>query len=159
MIFVQHDLQRITQRLTKLIRSSQNLSPLTRRLAEDMADDIEENFQTESGPDGSPWAALSPVTQRERAMKGYTGPIGQRTGRMAQVTRQHDRKSAAAGLTVDYVRTFHYGAPAGAYGRTSRGAPIPWGPVPARPVAGFGRRLIAQVRTTIIDWLRKGARP
>lgn len=48
----------------------------------------------------------------------------------------------------------HHGARKGQFGRTSRGAPIPWGNIPARDFLGVS----ADDRVGIVDVLRRHIR-
>ncbi len=64
-------------------------------------------------------------------------------------------KATAASLRIGssriYSRVQQFGAAQGAFGKTKRGAPIPWGPIPARPYLGFS----AHDKWTIADIVRK----
>jgi len=43
------------------------------------------------------------------------------------------------GTNVIYGPTQHFGARKGQFGKTARGAPIPYGDIPARPFLGISR--------------------
>ncbi|MEW6427320.1 MAG: phage virion morphogenesis protein [Thermodesulfobacteriota bacterium] len=47
-----------------------------------------------------------------------------------------DGRSIVVGSSLIYSATQQFGARRGAFGRTKRGAPIPWGDIPARPFLG-----------------------
>lgn len=60
--------------------------------------------------------------------------------------------------------TLHYGAKKGQFGRTRRGAPIPWGDIPARPympVTDDGTNLVPAAReevlTSITEYLEQAS--
>ena len=45
----------------------------------------------------------------------------------------------AVGSSLEYAAVQQFGARRGEFGRTRRGAPIPWGDIPARPFLGVSR--------------------
>ena len=53
---------------------------------------------------------------------------------IANVSRGSD---AIVGYNLIYATTHQFGAEKGAFGTTSRGGPIPWGDIPARPFLGI----------------------
>ena len=50
-----------------------------------------------------------------------------------------------------------FGAGKGAFGTTSRGGPIPWGDIPARPFLGLSDEDRTAIVQTIEDWLERAA--
>jgi phage virion morphogenesis protein len=96
-------------------------------------------FKGGVGPDGSPWAPLSPVTilrRRKRSSKPLLD-----TGRLRNsITHKANRRSVVIGTGVIYGRTHQFGARKGAFGATRRGSPIPWGDIPSRPFLGISDR-------------------
>ncbi len=48
-----------------------------------------------------------------------------------------------------YAGTHQFGAAKGAFGSTSKGAPIPWGDIPARPFLGLSDADEADIRDLI----------
>jgi phage virion morphogenesis protein len=114
--------------LERLIRANADLAPLMRSIKGFMLDRVEENFAQEGRPK---WAPLSPVTVERR---GNSGPILQRSGQLAaSVSGISDATSATVGTNKIYAKTQQFGATKGKFGKTSRGADIPWGDIPARP--------------------------
>lgn len=60
------------------------------------------------------------------------------SGRLASsIAPSYGPSFAAAGTNVVYATTQQLGARRGAFGTTSRGAPIPWGDIPARHFVGL----------------------
>ncbi len=112
---------------------------------------IPRNFSTESEPDGTPWAVLSPLTV---ARRGSTGPILRATGRMAaSIVSQVSGTSLRIGSPVEQAAVMQLGAAQGAFGRTSRGGPIPWGTIPARPFLGLSGADEVEIIKIAEDWL------
>jgi len=48
----------------------------------------------------------------------------------------------------------HFGASQGAFGKTKRGAPIPWGNIPGRPYLGFSDEDRSVILQTIEKYLK-----
>jgi len=103
---------------------------------------VARGFREEADPvTGDAWAELSPVTQARRAKDGHTGKKLQVSGALA--AGFHDlidlsENSVTVGTNKVYAPTLHYGAKQGAFGKTKRGGPIPWGDIPARPFLPIG---------------------
>lgn len=127
MIKLELDDAALRKRLQHLVDANANLAPLMRSIAHFMHDRVEENFAQEGRPK---WAPLSPVTVEQR---GSAHPILQRSGQLAASIEAHsDETSAIVGTNKVYGPTMQFGAKKGEFGKTARGAPIPWGDVPGR---------------------------
>lgn len=109
-----------------------NLTPLHRAWSQDILYWTRESFRQEKAPDGTPW--------KKSKRAGSTG-----RGKTLQKTRvlynslsaAYDGRSAMAGTSDIRAGTHQFGAPKGSFGLTSRGGPIPWGDIPARPFLGM----------------------
>jgi phage gpG-like protein len=67
--------------------------------------------------------------------KGRGTQILMNTGKLAEsFSHQATKRSVVVGTTKKYAGTHQFGAAQGAYGRTKRNGPIPWGDIPARPM-------------------------
>lgn len=125
--------------LNALIRAGADLTPAMREISELLREEAAAAFEKEAAPDGAAWAPLSPVTValRKKIGKGPR-PILQITGGLVNsLTRAHGADFAAAGTNKIYAATQQFGAAKGEFGATARGAPIPWGDIPARPFLGL----------------------
>jgi phage virion morphogenesis protein len=90
------------------------------------------SFRAEEDPWGASWARLSAATLARR--RGASAQILRDTGRLANsISYRAGKDSVAVGTNVIYAAVHQFGAAKGAFGRTRRGAPIPWGRIPARP--------------------------
>ena len=58
---------------------------------------------------------------------------------------RYDAHSAEAGLLLDYATPHQFVTEQGEFGLTSRGGPIPWGDIPARPFLGWSDDLDAEI--------------
>lgn len=108
--------------------SIQDTRTLMKQLAGVMEEAVNYNFDSEGRGE---WAALSDVTKARR-QKG--GKILQDNRLLSgSVVARHTAEEAIAGTTDIRAATHQFGAKQGEFGTTSRGAPIPWGDIPARP--------------------------
>ena len=120
-------------------------------------------FDSQSDPDGKPWAKLAPLTVATRG--GATGPILRRSG---QLKRSGAWQVSGATLRVG-VNTIY--AAAQQFGVTikpvkAKRLAIPMGggkfvfadkvTIPARPMVGFGARDETATRHAVEDWLDIG---
>ncbi|NBC46822.1 MAG: phage virion morphogenesis protein [Gammaproteobacteria bacterium] len=94
-------------------------------------------FRAGQAPDGTPWAPLSPVTVARRR-QGSSSPLRDTGVLQNSFNARADRTSVEYGTADKRAGTHQFGARQGAYGRSSRGGPIPWGDIPARPMIPTG---------------------
>lgn len=146
------------------------LRPALREIGEDLAESTKRRFATSTAPDGSRWAPNAQAT--------YLGMLGRADSRSDGRLNAHGsarvmakRPLVASGVMGDqilyqlieggveigsnlvYAGTHQFGARQGAFGRTSRGAPIPWGDIPARPFLGLSADDEAAVLDILDDHL------
>lgn len=124
-------------------------------------------FQTESDPDGRPWAPLAPLTRLLRG--GVSGPILRRSGHlMASGSWQVSGMTLSVGVSGVQAGVMQYGATirpvtarhlaipvrAGMAGRNRDGyIRTMQVTIPPRPMVGFGPRDEEATRNAIADWL------
>lgn len=135
--------------LTRLRARAQDMLPAMEEIGAAVRTHIDINFRTESDPHGKPWEPLSAVTTDRR--RGPSAQILRDTGILANsITYQANKESVEIGTNVIYAGTQQFGAKKGQYGRTKRGAPIPWGDIPPRPFMPLGK-LPEDLSDDIID--------
>lgn len=122
--------------LAELVQKGER--PPMRAIGHALAENARLRFRGSRGPNGEPWAPLSPVTIARRR-QGSSQPLMD-TGRLRNsITFAEEGPNAVVvGSNVRYARMQQQGARKGAFGRTSRGGSIPWGDVPGRPYLGVG---------------------
>ena len=137
-IKIEYDDREIVKALNRLSEASQDLTPAMREIAAALEAAAQEAFEREQSPDGKPWADLSDHTKaRRQKKKRWPDQILQVQGRLAgSLTSRYDSQSAEAGTNLVYAPTHQFGAEASEFGSTSRGQPIPFGDIPARPFLG-----------------------
>ena len=113
--------------LARLMRHVTDLTPIMEDIGAALGNLTEDAFQAE----GPGWPQLKPSTVKKR---GNAHPILQVDGLLAaSITHGGDRNSAWVGASKKYAAVQQFGQKKGASGTTRRGAPIPFGDVPARP--------------------------
>lgn len=127
----------LVRQLGQLIGALTHPEPALRSIGEALQRTTQERFGQgqKQAPDGTPWARNSPVTI---ARKGRDNPLYQR-GNLQNTIRYQLRGATGVevGTNLIYGAAHQFGMPKGYAGRNKRGAPLPWGNVPARPYLGL----------------------
>lgn len=119
----------IAPALSRAVAAAADLSPLMMSISEELRGAVEENFEAQGRP---AWEPLKATTLAKR--RGQGAKILQDSGILAgSIAVDHDATNAWVGTNIKYGPTQQFGAKKGAFGTTKRGAPIPWGDIPARP--------------------------
>lgn len=151
------DIDELTPRLRALAQRCDDLSPAMQDIGEAMIQITQAHFKSGTSPDGVPWAPKSANTIARYLSRGdradsrpLHGPSGALRGTIAA---QPTRTSVAWGSNMIYAAVMQLGAAKGAFGRTSRGASIPWGTIPARPFLGIGPKERSAISEILIEHL------
>jgi phage virion morphogenesis protein len=145
----------ITPALQKALAGVSDTSPLMAEIREYMFVQAKQNFSNEQGPDGSVWAPRSPATLASYLRQGKpVGKILQSEGSLIG-TLGTDSGNGFAEVFVNqpYAAVMQFGAEKGAFGKTKRNGPIPWGDIPARPFLGFALPQEEAIEEIVTDWL------
>jgi len=147
----------VTRALTAMATRLGNLRPAMELIGQAVATETDLGFRAQTDPWGNPWPQLSAVTMAKR--RGTSAQILRDTGRLQNsISASADASSVVVGTNAKYAGTHQFGAKQGAYGRTKRGGPIPWGDVPRRamlPLNQSGNLTMPQDQITdILDILR-----
>lgn len=106
-------------------------------------------------PEGTAFAPRSQVTLARYAAQGmrFGLPLNV-TGDLRQtIFHSYGPDQAEVGSNMIYAAVMQFGAAQGAFGTTSRGSPIPWGPILARPFLGVSEEDRTNILATIEEWL------
>ncbi len=154
---IKYDDAEVAKALDRLAAAGKSLAPAMKQIAAALEDAAFDAFQTETSPDGDPWAGLSEHTRASRARRRkWPGQILQVSGDLAgSMTSAHDAFSAVAGTSLVYAPTHQFGAARGAFGATARGQPIPFGDIPARPFLGVSDETRQDILDALEDHLAK----
>lgn len=116
----------------RAIAAGGNTAPLMAGIAATLLGSVESVFAAEGLPR---WEALSQLQRARRAAAGkWPGRMLQVSGRLAASIQPDSGERFALVATADRrARALHFGADQGEFGRSARGAPLPWGRIPPRP--------------------------
>lgn len=159
MITLQIDDAEIFAALDRVARAVTDMRPVMQDIGEEMVVATRNRFGAGTAPDGTPWAPKSPTTIAAYERRG--DPIDLRplfgpTRRLSsEIASYASETSVEWGSNLIYSAVMQLGAAKGAFGRTSRGGPIPWGPIPARPFLGVSDDDRNAILSAIEDWLTR----
>lgn len=129
----------------------EDMTPIYKDVGEYMVEATRKRFRSGTAPDGSKWAPKSAATLDRYRRMGYGSLTRPLIGPSKSLSRQILQFVTGEGVTIGsnliYSQVMQDGAAKGAFGRTSRGAPIPWGRIPARTWLGISK----DDETAIID--------
>lgn len=153
MITIQLDDRQLQGALAQLRQRLADLTPVMQDIGEELVARAKQRFATSTGPDGRPWAPNRPSTlaayaaryagsykkdgslskRGQQRIAGKKPLIGESRQLSQRLYYQAGRDSVFVGSPQRYAGVQQFGARRGQFGRTRRGAPIPWGAIPARP--------------------------
>lgn len=149
MLDVTLDLSQVGIALEELSRRFGNLTTPFNDIAEYLHQSTDDRFRQKVAPDGSPWAPLSAVTL---ARKKGTGILREKGTLQDTLRHQVTSTELAFGTDRPYGAVHQFGQKKGASG-SSKGRPIPWGDIPARPYLGLSSDDETEVVLIIHDYL------
>jgi phage virion morphogenesis protein len=121
----------------------EDMTPIYKDVGEYMVEATRRRFLSGEAPDGSKWAPKSAATLERYRRLGYGSLTRPLIGPSKSLSRQILQFVTGEGVTIGsnliYSQVMQDGAAKGAFGRTSRGAPIPWGRIPARTWLGISK--------------------
>ncbi len=146
------DDERTRRNIRRAIAAGIDMQPAARSIGELLLRTTRKRFDTQSSPDGVPWAPLSESTlkrkkhNRDKVLteRGYLrGGLNYRSG----------RDYVEIGSDRIYASTHQFGAGKGAFGSTGSGKPIPFGDIPARPFLGVSDEDAVDIQGEIADYI------
>ena len=156
-IHVEFDDVEVRRALDRLQAAGADLRPVMEDIGAHLVDTTRERFSTQTDPDGAAWAPLSPATKKRK--KRNVGKVLTEEGTLRhQIVYRADSDSVVVGSPTIYAGTHQFGAKQGAFGSTSKGSPIPWGDIPARPIFGLSDDDEREVAALILDHLADSIR-
>ncbi|MDE0096443.1 MAG: phage virion morphogenesis protein [Gammaproteobacteria bacterium] len=142
----------VQRRLGNLAAAGRDLRPVFVRIGEYLVGSTKDRFKEQRAPSGAPWTPLS-ESYRERkprnkfkilTLDGFLG---------SQISYRASVAELLVGSDRVYAGTHRFGAKKGSFGTTSRGSPIPWGDIPARPFLGLSCEDRDVVEGMVADYL------
>jgi phage virion morphogenesis protein len=156
MITIEIKNDQVTPALSNLADLFGDLTPLMGRLAQQLQTSTLDRFPTGRAPDGSVWAPKSPVTLARNP--GYTRPLIGRRGELSStIGANWGADFAEISSARPQAAVLQFGAAQGAFGRTKRGGPIPWGNIPARPFFGISAQDETDILEIVAEWFQAAA--
>ncbi len=151
-IRVEFDAAEVRRALGRLLAAGSDLALLMRDIGEALLDATRERFRDEKAPDGTPWAPVSETTKKRKTRNidrilAESGVLG---GNLAYRAGSGE---VEIGSPDKRAGTHQFGAAKGAFGTTKRGAPIPWGDIPAHPFLGLSDADEADIRNIVLRHL------
>ncbi len=153
------EVERLTKKLNKYKFTSGERLNLMNSLGLEIEEQTKERFiSTQTAPDGNPWADFADVTRQYLLKQGLgnSAKLLNREGELLKsIEGQAGEWQVIVGSALEYAATHQFGAKKGAFGKTSRNAPIPWGDIPARPYLGLSSENISDLEDLIDVWLKR----
>lgn len=152
----------ITPALQRIDAALGNPLSLFQDLGEYLVKSTTDRFPTGRAPDGSVWAPKSPVTLAaygaRKTNRMDTRPLFGPSGSLSSTINYEAFPDRIEwGSPMVYAAVQQFGAAKGAFGQTSRGGPIPWGNIPARPFLGISAEDETQMLDILAEWLEAAA--
>ncbi|WP_242415080.1 phage virion morphogenesis protein [Sphingomonas panni] len=118
-----------------------DMTPLYQDITEYMVTSTRDRFKLGTDPEGKKWAPKKPATIARYEARGdgiKRDPLIGPSGRLSrEIIGISTRASSEIGSSLEYSGVMQNGAARGAFGRSQRGGPIPWGTIPARVWLGI----------------------
>ncbi|MFB2538823.1 phage virion morphogenesis protein [Acinetobacter sp. c3-l95] len=161
--------ENIARQISRLIERGHNITPLLQNIGEYVTGVTQERFATSLSPDGERWASNSPVTfarmlggQHSRVdgrinNRGVNRVMSKHILVMSGMLRnsihyQVNSMQVLIGTNLVYATTQQFGAGQGAFGRSNRNTPLPWGNIPARPYLGLSAVDKTTIERMVVDY-------
>lgn len=154
MLDIQLDGSQVGRALAELETRLGDLRTPLNDIAEYLHRSTDNRFRQQIGPDGPPWVPLAAATLVRK--KGTR--ILRESGTLQDTLRhQVSGDELSFGTDRPYGAIHQFGQPRGGSGKTRRGAPIPWGDIPARPYLGLSTDDEAEILAIVADYLNEAA--
>lgn len=162
--------------LQQLAAKLNDLTPFFKDVGETLLNSTRERFRSQTAPDGTPWAPLSPA-YAARKPRHKDKPLTLSGVLRGALVKQADQDSLRIGTPLIYGATHQFGAAKGSFGtvaahinaytrRTRSGKTatvrahtrqmrVPWGDIPARPFLGLSAEDRSDLLDAMNDYLAK----
>lgn len=153
MISIKINDQAVQSMLNSLAKRVSDMTDVMDKIGNALAEGTKQRFESASDWDGTPWAPNTEATilrylgatkgnfkkdgslsKKGTKRAGAKKPLtGESKTLQSTIFHRASQRSVIIASPVDYAATQQFGAMRGAFGRTRRNAPIPWGNIPPRP--------------------------
>lgn len=160
MITIELKQDQVGPALRELAALLDDLTPVMQGIGEYLVDSTRQRFVRGESPEGARWAPKSPVTLARygarRSNRVDIRPLFGPSGSLStQILTEATSDSVSVGSNLIYAAVMQFGAAQGAFGRTSRGGPIPWGSIPARPFLGLSPEDETAIVAITAEWIAR----
>ena len=152
----------ITAALQRLASHMTDMSQPMNAIGEQLEYQTEQRFDQGVSPDGIPWAPKSQTTIEAYIRRGQSvdfrplfGPNADGIPLRASFFRDYGPDFVEIGTNNVYAAVMQSGAGKGAFGSDSKGHPIPWGTIPARPFLGISDTDHENITAEVEEWLEQ----
>lgn len=145
MIEIEFDGQQVLSALNRLIQAGADLKPAYQDIGEYLVRSTKQRAGTGVGPDGTPWAALSPATIKRK--KHGKPLVGESKRLLSEIHYLVTNDGVEVGSPMEYAATMQFGAAKHSF----TGGRTPWGDIPAREFLG----LSAEDEMAVLDILQE----
>ncbi|ASK20693.1 phage virion morphogenesis protein [Halomonas sp. N3-2A] len=118
----------VERAITELLNKGEDLTAAMKSIGEEMTNRTQQRFRDKEAPDGTPWAANSPVTEKR---KGHDRVL---EGESKQLAKQFSYSASSDG--VEWGSLMIYAAMQN-FGGTKAEFPHLWGDIPGREFIGL----------------------
>lgn len=143
--------------LARMAAAMTDMRSAMQDIGEVLVEGTKQRFADGVDPDGNPWAPKSPATIEAYKARGDSVSFRPLIGptRALSTTPHYIAGSDQVEIGSNRIQAavMQGGAAKGQFGRTSRGGPIPWGNIPARPFIGLSAQDSANVIDIVEEWL------
>lgn len=157
MIEIEINEDEITAALARVEAALTDMTSLMSMLGEILKASTDRRFIEGQAPDGSIWAPKSATTIATYKRRG--DPVSSRPligpTKVLSSTIFYEAGPDFVSINSNPIQAavMQFGAAKGAFGTTARGAPIPWGDIPARPFLGVSDEDRASIADQVSEWL------
>ncbi|QNG47416.1 phage virion morphogenesis protein [Sphingobium yanoikuyae] len=141
MIKVEFKYQQVAQALGEVSRRLGDMTPIHQDIGEYVVGATKDRFKKGTAPDGTAWTPKKQATidrYKDRGDGDRPDPlIGPSKRLSSEIAHYADAQGVEIGSSLEYSAVMQDGAKQGAFGKSPRGGPIPWGDIPARPWLGL----------------------
>ncbi len=132
--------------IASLIKKMENAHGFYKNVGEHLVNSVQENFDAERAPDGSPWKTLSAVTVARREAMGHIGsPMLRISGALAgSINYLPSDQDVRVGSSLVYAAIHHFGGDSKGYMKAT---------IPARPYLGMKPEDEDAILEIAEDWL------
>lgn len=148
----------VSAALARIAAAMTDMTPLMQDVGEVLVEGTKRRFAEGADPDGNPWAPKSPTTIAAYQARGdgvsFSPLIGPTRALSTTIHYIAGADQVEVGSNRIQAAVMQAGAAQGAFGRTRRGAPVPWGNIPARPFIGLSDTDRFNVLDIVDEWLQ-----